>query len=67
MNDFIRWLSNRNVFFWIGLSGMIITAFIHLIIYFYQGTHITGKFNFYLVWILFLMAGLLPVKKSNDG
>jgi hypothetical protein len=59
---FIRWLSNRNVFFWIGLSGMIITALIHLIIYYYQGTHITRKFNFYLVWIIFLIAGLLSKK-----
>ncbi|MBR9998908.1 MAG: hypothetical protein KFF73_08055 [Cyclobacteriaceae bacterium] len=59
---FSRWWSARDIFFWIGVSGMIITAMIHLVLYLYLGSHITDKFNFYLVWIIFLIVGLFKKK-----
>ncbi len=52
---FYNWLQSRNMFFWIGVSGIFITALIHWIIYHYNKTHITARFNFYLVWIIFLI------------
>jgi len=56
---FHNWLLTRDIYFWIGLSGMLITALIHGIIYHYTRTHITGRFNFYLVWIIFLLISIL--------
>lgn len=60
--NWIRWLSKRNFFFWTGLSGLVVTAITHLIIYHYQGVHITARFNFYLVWVIFLIVGLFLKK-----
>jgi len=54
-----KWLLSRDMFFWIGVSGILVTGIIHAIIYHYNQTHITERFNFYLVWIIFLIISAL--------
>lgn len=59
-----NWLLSRDMFFWIGMSGILITGIIHGIIFYYNRTHITERFNFYLVWLIFLIISVLKKRLS---
>lgn len=56
---YYNWLVTRDIFFWIGISGILLTGLVHGIIYHYTRTHITERFNFYLVWIIFILISIL--------
>lgn len=55
----ISGMKKLNFLLWIGIAGMIITLIVHAFFYFKAGRDISGRFNFYLVWVIFILLGIL--------